>query len=159
MPADSSTPGGDPLDRTFARLAAFLPRVSGRLVVDGPLGRVTIEGLGDTVVVDLAEVPDLDEVRSLFARPPGPEKAAPDAAASGPSGSKREAAGNAREQTRRVAAALDDAGLTLEVRVAGDPLAVVGRKADPGIITRALGLGRVDLSGRTAFKLARELLG
>ena len=152
-------PSGDPLAETLARLAAFLPRVSGDLTVDGPVGRVTVTGLGDTVRIDLAEVPDLNEARALFARPPGPEKAAPSGGDAAPSGSKREAAGRAREQTRRVAAAMDAAGLTVEVRVGGDPLAVVGRKADPGMITRALGLGKVDLSGRTAFKLARDLLG
>ena len=155
-----SSPGGDPLADTLARLAAFLPRVSGSLAVDGPIGRVTVTGLGDTVRIDLAEVPDLDEVRSLFARPPGPEKAAPSAGDPERSGgSKREAAARAREHTRRFAGALDAAGLTVEVRVGGDPLAVVGEKADPGMITRALGLGKVDLSGRTAFKLARDLLG
>ena len=156
MADDTPTAREAALDATLARLAAFLPRVSGRLTVDGPVGRVSVEGLGDTIRIDLAELPDLDEARKLFHRPAGPEKAAPDA---GPKGSKRDAAAKAREQTKAFAAALDAAGLTLEVRVGGDPLAVAGRNADPGMITRALGLGRVDLSGRTAFKLARDLLG
>lgn len=150
------TPSGDPLVDTLTRLAGFLPRVGGSLTADGPLGRVTVTGAGDTVRLDLAEAPDLERIRSVFGRPPGPGAVA-DPGGSG--GSKREAAARARERTKQAAAALDAAGLTVEVRLGGDPLAVVGRRADPGVITRALGLGRVDLSGRTAFKLARELLG
>ena len=159
MSDDSLHPaGGDPLGQTLARLAEFLPRASGRLIVDGPLGRISIEALGDTIAVDLARVPELSEVRGLFARPAGPEKAAPDPGEAREGGSKRDAASKARKKTKLFAAAVDAAGLTVEVRVAGDPLAVVGKKADPGMITRALGLGKVDLSGRTAFKLARDLL-
>ncbi|BAM02515.1 hypothetical protein [Phycisphaera mikurensis] len=157
MDAAPPAPDDDALAAFLEKAAAFLPRVSGRLVVDGPLGRVTVQGLGDTVRIDLARVPELEEVRGVFARPPGPERAAPDGAQR-PAGSKRAAAGRAREHTRRVASAMDAAGLTVEVRVGGDPLAVVGYHAEPGIVTRALGLGKVDLSGRTAFKLARDLL-
>lgn len=148
----------DALAETLDRLAAFLPRLSGRLTVDGPLGRITVEALHDSVVVDLAELPDLASLRALFARPPGPEKAAPPTAEAAPKSSKRKAASKARERTRALAAALDAAGLTVEIRVAGEALAMAGRRADPGVVTRALGLGRVDLSGRTAFKLARDLL-
>jgi hypothetical protein len=91
------------------------------LEVDG--APIDISATGDRIVVDL---PSLRAGRRLLDAKPL-------------KGAARARAG------RRVQDALDLAGLTLEVRLRGDRIAVLGDGAQPGRLGALLGLGEVEL--------------
>ena len=101
------------------------------LEVDG--APIDISATGDRIVVDL---PSLRAGRRLLHAEPL-------------RGAARARAG------RRVQDALDLAGLTLEVRLRGDRIAVVGDGAEPGRLGAFLGLGEVEL--RPAASLRQSL--
>lgn len=91
-----------------------------RLAVDGE--PIEIRGTGDHIVVDL---PSLRAGRRLLA--------------SGPFVTDR------AQTTGRLHEALDLAGLTVEIRLRGDPVARLGAGARPGALGRILNLDGVDV--------------
>ncbi|WP_232797892.1 hypothetical protein [Salinibacter altiplanensis] len=92
-----------------------------QLAVDGE--DIDIRGTGDRIVVDL---PSLRAGRRLLA--------------SGPF-----ASGQRARTTGRVHEALHISGLTVEVRLRGDPVARLGADAQPGAVGRFLNLDGVEL--------------
>jgi hypothetical protein len=56
--------------------------------------------------------------------------------------------------TRRVQEALQIAGFTLEVRLEGEPIAVIGAEATPGRLARALRLDGVELRPASTLRQA-----
>jgi hypothetical protein len=92
-----------------------------QLAVDGE--DIDIRGTGDRIVVDLSS---LRAGRRLLA--------------SGPFASAQRA-----RTTGRVHEALDIAGLTVEVRLRGDPVARLGAEAQPGTIGRLLNLDGIEV--------------
>ena len=101
------------------------------LAVDGE--DISIEGDGDRIVVDL---PSLRAGRRLVN--------------SGPF-----ALGRRSAQMNQLHRSLQGAGLSVEVRLQGDPIARVGAGAQPGLLSRALDLGAVEV--RPAQPLLRGL--
>lgn len=92
-----------------------------QLVVDGE--DIDIRGTGDRIVVDLSS---LRAGRRLLA--------------SGPFTS-----GQRARTTGRIHEALGIAGLTVEVRLRGDPIARLGAEAQPGAFGRLLNLDGIEL--------------
>jgi hypothetical protein len=92
-----------------------------QLVVDGE--DIDIRGTGDRIVVDLSS---LRAGRRLLA--------------SGPFASAQRA-----RTTGRIHEALDISGLTVEVRLRGDPVARLGAEAQPGAVGRLLNLNGIEV--------------
>jgi hypothetical protein len=104
-----------------------------RLAVDGE--NIDIQADGERIVVDL---PSLRAGRRILDAEPL-------------SGAKR------ARSTRRIREALNLAGLTLEIQLAGETLALVGEQAQPGRLGRLLRVQGVEIRPRsTARQIARR---
>jgi hypothetical protein len=101
-----------------------------QLAVDGE--PVDIQAHGDRIVVDL---PSLRAGRRILQAEPL-------------SGDRRAAS------TRRIREALQVAGFTLEVRLQGDPIALVGREASPGRWERLLPVEGVEVRAAPPLRRA-----
>jgi hypothetical protein len=122
-----------PAPDTHRRLTPLHVLADLDLTVDGK--PVRVEGRGDRITVD---VPDTRPGSLLL-------KAAP-------------SAGGPRLQALRQAdRALQDAGLTAEMRVQGDVFARLGKGARPGALARFFRLGNLEVSpAPAALRVARE---
>jgi hypothetical protein len=101
-----------------------------QLAVDGE--NVDVQADGERIVVDL---PSLRVGRRMLTAPPLGQQ-------------------GRTKASRRVREALELTGLTLEVRLRGEPIALMGKGATPGAVGRALLLDGVEL--RPASTLRQE---
>lgn len=103
-----------------------------QLAVDGE--NIDIQANGDRIVVDL---PSLQAVRRLAEAEP--------------------IARRLRKRSDQAQEALDVAGLTLEVRLEGQPIALVGAEAEPSRLGRLLRLDGVELrTTQTVRQVVRQ---